>query len=535
MITPRRILVTLVLVIGGLALIWLARQAAEVTPTSDTAVIESYTLMASLGQLLLGPYSRFQWHHPGPLYFFWMVPFYGLAGFRTVGLNAGALTLNLASFAVIAAVVTRRAPGVLALSICMTTAIFLSRAGEMLTSPWNPHIPVLPMMALIVTAADAISGTPMMLPVVATFASLVGQTHVGLLPSALAIGSIALVGALVARPASRAVSDTAVDSRVSYGRFGSMALITGVVLIVLWIPPIVEQLTSRPGNITQLWTFFVSDPHRGQTFATAASAWSDMLSGLVRPDFYVAHGWPFRESRVKWSEALGVVQFVGLLLGGAWAFRAGRRFDAALAALLVVVSLLALGSATRIEGSVFDHEVFWISGLGVLNMALLVGLIAGLVPNRRFPAMSTASIASTICWLSVVWAAVIGVRHLQEAVVHSANPGVESEAARAVAEDLQQYLQHEHIVRPLIRIDQDAWGMAAGVILRLQKTAVPVAVEDDWIAMFTPAFAANGQETVALTLAGKAEHIRMLDKPGDMVIVERDPLFVHRTPAASSQ
>jgi hypothetical protein len=532
-ITTRRILATLVAVIGGLVLISLARQAADVTPTSDTAVIESYTLMALRGQLLLGPYSRFQWHHPGPLYFFWMAPFYGLAGFRTVGLNAAALTLNLASFAVIAAVVTRRRAGFLAISICLTIAIFLWRAGEMLTSPWNPHIPVLAMMALIVTAADAVSGTPMMLPGVAMFASLVGQTHVGLLPSALAIGSIALAGAAVARPASRAVSDTAMGSRVRHGRFGSPVLITGVVLIVLWIPPIVEQLTSHPGNITQLWTFFVSDPHRGQTFATAVSAWSDMVSGLVRPDFYVAHGWPLRESRVKWSEALAVVQLIGLLLSGAWAFRAGRRFEAALAALLVLVALLALGSATRIEGSVFDHEVFWISALGVLNMALLVGLIAGLVLNRRFPSLSTASIASTICWLSVVWAAVIGVRHLQEAVVHSANPGVESEAARAVADDLQQYLQHEHIIRPLVRIDQDAWGMAAGVILRLQKAGVPVAVEDDWIAMFTPAFAASGQEPVALTVAGKAEHIRMLDKPGDMVIVERDPLFVHRTPATS--
>ena len=56
-------------------LVAIARGADRFTPTSDTAVIESYTLQASQGRLLLGPYSRFAWHHPGPFYFFLMAPF----------------------------------------------------------------------------------------------------------------------------------------------------------------------------------------------------------------------------------------------------------------------------------------------------------------------------------------------------------------------------------------------------------------------------------------------------------------------------
>ena len=45
--------------------------------------------------LLVGPYSRFQWHHPGPLYFYLLAPFYEASGERPSGLSAGALALNL--------------------------------------------------------------------------------------------------------------------------------------------------------------------------------------------------------------------------------------------------------------------------------------------------------------------------------------------------------------------------------------------------------------------------------------------------------
>ncbi len=89
--------------------ILLARRAADFATFGDTAVIESYTWMASTGDLLLGPYSRFQWHHPGPVAFFWIAPFYVLSGARPAGLNAGALALNLAVLAIMTSIVIRRA------------------------------------------------------------------------------------------------------------------------------------------------------------------------------------------------------------------------------------------------------------------------------------------------------------------------------------------------------------------------------------------------------------------------------------------
>jgi hypothetical protein len=306
-------------------------------------------------------------------------------------------------------------------------------------------------------------------------------------------------------------------------------------LALFWILPIAEQFTGHPGNISQLWTFFVTEPHHGQRFATAFYAWSDMLTGLTRPDFAVASGLRFRQSPIRWVEAFAILQLVGLATTVTLAAKARRGFELALASLLLLTSLLALWSATRIEETIFDHEVFWMSAVGALNIAFLVSLVVGLLQRYQagyhegvmyLPAVATA----TICWLLFAACAATGFREMFAAVASSSsNPSAESEAVSTVAKELEQYFARERIVRPLIRIDQDGWPLAAGVILRLQKSGVPVSVENDWVPMFTPAFAATGHEAVVLAIDGKAQHVRSLGKPGDAVVIEHDPqLFVHR-------
>jgi hypothetical protein len=303
-----------------------------------------------------------------------------------------------------------------------------------------------------------------------------------------------------------------------------IALGTIAALAVCWAPTAIEQMTSRPGNLSLLWSFFVTDTHPAPSLSAAVSAWSDMLSGLARPDFYVAHGWLFRESPVTWAELLVVAQFIALLVMGARSYRSGHRFEVALAVILALTSLLALASATRVEGEIFDHGVFWMSGLGALNCAVLVS-----VAVQRLMAREPSVRASTVaCALLVLVAALTGARGLRDAIAKAALPPPDSQAATMAAADLIEYMKAENLSRPLVKLDQDAWGIAAGIILRLQKSQVPVAIEDDWIVMFTPAFAATGRESAVLTIAGRAQHVRMLDAPGDVNLVSRDPIYVHR-------
>src|SRR3954447_22774273 len=135
----RRMLALVVVVAVCAGLVASARRGAAAPATSDTAVIESYTLMASQGRLLVGAYSRFQWHHPGPLYFYLLAPFYMASGYKTAGLNAGAAALSIGSICIVALVLGRRRP-TLALAASATLALYAWRGSEALASPWNPHV-----------------------------------------------------------------------------------------------------------------------------------------------------------------------------------------------------------------------------------------------------------------------------------------------------------------------------------------------------------------------------------------------------------
>ena len=96
------VVLVLLAVLGAAALIVYARTAdAAFAPAGDIALIETYTIDATRGQLLLGPYSRYGWHHPGPLYFYLQAPFYVMSGYRSAGLSAGALAINLSALGIL--------------------------------------------------------------------------------------------------------------------------------------------------------------------------------------------------------------------------------------------------------------------------------------------------------------------------------------------------------------------------------------------------------------------------------------------------
>ena len=152
----------------------------------------------------------------------------------------------------------------------------------------------------------------------------------------------------------------------------------------------------------------------------------------------------------------------------------------------MLASGVALWSTTRIAEKVFDHDVFWIAGIGVLNLAVAADLIAG---HRWCRFSSTVHLAMARA-AAVVLACDRGCRGSAAAArtsrSRSTDPPAEARAARAVADDLLAFMDREQVVATPGPIDQDAWGIAAGAILELQKHQRLVSVEDDWLVMFTP-------------------------------------------------
>jgi hypothetical protein len=505
------------------AAIVIARQAQPIAPTGDTAVIESYTRMASEGRLLVGPYSRFQWHHPGPIYFYVLSPFYAASGDHTAGLNAAAVAISLSLIAVSVVIAATSGGPILAVTVASASALYVFRLPDLLTSAWNPHIVVLPLVATALLCAAAAAGRVWLLPIAALAASFAAQTAVGVLPAAVLLG-VAAFGA---------ISSAALRDRAIRRRYAAVTAVTAAVAALAWTPPLIEQATHSPGNLAALWNFFAAGGSTGQPLRAAFAAWAVMLSGVVRPDFYLAHGWTLRLNHSGWAEAWAIGQMLLLVCSAVLSIRAGRRFQLYLSAFLFTTSLLALWSVTRIAGDIMDHEIFWISGLGLLNTAVVAdAIISALAPHGLLSGVSSrrAAIASGVL---VMFCAVAGLSKLNGIRAQSLAPSVETTAIQRVARDVQAYLQREGAERPLIKIDQDSWGLAAGVLLQLQKAGVAYAVDEDWLPMFTETARAAGHESAVLSISGATRHVILRGQPGTVAVAESDPVFADALPSTA--
>ena len=184
------------------------------------------------------------------------------------------------------------------------------------------------------------------------------------------------------------------------------------------------------------------------------------------------------------------------------AARAGRRFGAALAALLVLAAITALWSATRIEDAIVDHEVFWMSGFGVLGTAALLDAAMAAGGERRGKGFSAPDLDPVRLAVGLV-AVMGGLLWLVASQTFSPRP--QQVAAAALGEALKQRIRSVAGSRSS-RIEQDVWPVAAGVLLNLQKSGVPFAVEDDWLPMFTDAAATTGRETEVVEITGRERH-----------------------------
>ncbi|HEX4628899.1 MAG TPA: hypothetical protein VH137_08925, partial [Gemmatimonadales bacterium] len=194
-----------------------------------------------------------------------------MSGLHTAGMQAGAFAINFSAVLVMAWAIATCASAPTAIGVFAAVTLYALRSGgDTLVSAWNPHVVVLPMMAFIVVAASlAATGRRTLIFWLVGLGTFLVQTHLAMTPL---VGAL-LVLVAIAQP--RAVSET-------WPRAAALTL-------ALWMPPLVDELTRRPGNLTKIVLFFVGGTSR-QPIDAAAAAWASALTSPFRPGFVVAAG-----------------------------------------------------------------------------------------------------------------------------------------------------------------------------------------------------------------------------------------------------
>jgi hypothetical protein len=516
---------TLALVVGIavalpalLVAIWRITGAQGLCLEGDGAVSELYVLHALDGTQLVGPYSRFRWWHPGPMLFYAIAPLYALTGHEASAMNATAALLNAACL-IGCVLVAYRIRGLLGAWLAALVACGIVAVLEpyRLETIWGPHIVALPLFLAIVLAAGVAAGHWTLLPWLAVVTSFVVQTHVGVTPSAAGVALAAAAAAILQR----------VTGSRSRPRWTSLAAVLAVTLVV-WAPPLIEQLREPRGNLGVLLRFFSDTPSsfRRHAFSkTAPIVWerlADMPLRLLPADLFE----PMTERIVRQA----IVGFETALVAYVAVRAVARRdrFGAALAIMVLLATGTAFMAGSRVVNELFPYLFDWMIVIGAAGwLAIAIGLF------RRAPWPKSGGVRAaltlsgwTLLVMLVLYNAQPAYRDRHSADIVSSETCDESGAVR------------DHVLRDagakwLFVIDTHArWPTIAGVFTHLKKSGVRFAVDRAWVHMFGRQHRPSGREDRILHFGAESAFERhpgaqrvasIPGEKGDVVVYELPP------------
>ena len=470
-------------VVAGIALLtFSSRREERFREVSDGALLEIATIEALQGRQLVGPYSRFGWNHPGPLYFYAESPWYVASGRHTAGMIAGALALNLAAAGIIAGLCLRWLRPIPVSAVALALCVYLLRVPDLIVSVWNPHVIMLPVVAAtVLLAAFADTGRPLLLFAAIAAGSFVVQTHIAMVPIVAAVGVCA--GAMQTRVV-----------RATARRSIALAL-------ALWAPPLWEQLTRTPGNLTRLFLFFTREATAGQRPGDAVNAWATELARPFASHVTLAMGADLHPgfSAVRVTCAFVELSMLAILSVHAW--RRRHRCTACVSAAALIASLVALAAALRISGQLVDHEVFWMSLVGALNAGVVAGAVADMFVQHVGARRSAQHALKAAAVLSLIVVSVaLGANGMRNDLNRQRT--LDDHAVDVIVEDVRQRLSAVGAHRPLFRIESGISPVAFGALLQLYKGRQPFAVEASWVHVVGESFRENGGEDVVIAIAG---------------------------------
>jgi hypothetical protein len=256
--------------------------------------------------------------------------------------------LNIA--ALVATLFVARRRGGLAFVVVLGIAmlVLLRALGSIvLIDPWNPWIAVLPFLLYLLLAWSVAERDFGALPAVVAVGSFLVQTHVGYAPLVLGAGGIAAVLAFV--------GPREAEPHEGWWTLRRGAIAAAVVAVLLWIAPVVQQLTGHPGNLGEILRYFRHPAEPAVGLETAWGVMGNELGGAwVRGNDL---------SRLGTAASGSVIPALLLaLVAISFSVAAWRRGYGAVARLgLLMVACIAIGvvATARVTGLLGNYLVRW--------------------------------------------------------------------------------------------------------------------------------------------------------------------------------
>lgn len=404
---PRRwLLPALVAAVGApLLLAALSQRHADWHPVFDIAMTELRVRdVGGPDTPLIGLQGRIgpDGSHPGPLSFYLLAPVYRLLGSSAFALQVSTVVFHLAAVATALWVAARRRHPWALVAVAMVLLLLMLGYGlGPLTEPWNPYLPMLWFVAFLVSAWAVVDDDlPMLVPLVAT-ASICAQTHVPYLAVTLGIGGGAVALTLLTR--WRRGQDLGV-------RWLLIALGVGV---LLWTPPLVDEVVNEPGNLTKIVDHLGTPADEPIGFGEARSLvlqrmdlWQLVVVEPRHPGTYIhILSGPGPEA-ARGAASVGV-----WMLTAAAALALRHRRLLALHAIVAGGLLVAWGAISRIHGVPWPYLMSWAFVIGAL-MLVAIGATLAVLGRRYLPRLRDPRVHAGVSVAGLVAVALLSARLL---------------------------------------------------------------------------------------------------------------------------
>ena len=483
--------------VGLVFLVVAVRTLGETAPTflqGDLALLHVDSLRAAGWHQLLGPYDRFGWHHPGPVFAYLISLFDRLEGFtRPLQAEAlAALVLDGVSLTAAVAVARRHlGPGAAAGVLGIGWLAVVGLGNDAVFNPWPPTVVVLPTILLAVISVAALtqpnrSSAGATRWGLAVGALLVGtfclQTDVGTLPLVAPCTAVAvaapLAGQLVRRRRRRPAG--APDALVPGPGVGDESSPAGTAFVVAgavlgaaaWIPVLIQEVSSHPGNLTRIVDFF-RGTHEGAGAAAGvrAAGWAQLAVFGHRPP-----GSPPVGAAGSWA-TVGAVVLAVLLLGVA--SRRHQPVAVAGAAVWLAGTGLAVFAGTQIVGPPYSYLTYW-AAAPLAGGAIAVGdLAAGLLPVPR-RASGDDGVVGRRERLVVIAALVLAVAVGGDLLARRAVVSYSMQPVATAWSDVEPLVPRGAAIGVAYPNHSAPWAVGTGLVDRLEAGGHPVAVLGFW-------------------------------------------------------
>ena len=358
-----------------------ALHAPREYPTLDMAMTEVRVRAVGTGDSPLvglpgriGGFGR-QGSHPGPLSFWSLAPAYRIFGASAWSLHVASVFVQTAAIGAALWIAHRRGGIRLVLGVAAVLAVLTRAYGaNTLTEAWNPHLPLLMWIVLLLAVWSVLSDDLAMLPVAVFAGSFCAQTHIPYLGLGAGMVAFAFVAAFVLAY-RRGTRDPD-----AMGRFRRWALIGVGVGALAWLLPVIDQLTASRGNFTIIWEHFGDPPEdpvglrRGvELILIHLNPWKLVTDQVVTES-------PQTSTTGSWVPGLFFLGVWSATMAVAW--RARLRSVVRLDLVLGLALVLAVASAGRIFGFVWYYLLLWAWGITALMLLAVSWTVAVMVGRR---------------------------------------------------------------------------------------------------------------------------------------------------------